>query len=831
MPCNWPNWSLPKREWACRRRLMHGHRPEAGYIGAMNRNQRGVRRPVQAAVALVLGLASHAALALDLGDIRVLSRPGQPLLAEIPVVSDRPGELDGAQVGLAPLETFARVGLAVPDTLVAGLRFDMVTGVDGQPVIRVTSAEPVTVPAVGFLVEMQWGQGRLVREYSALVDRPQTAQSVAQSVEAPAALTAGTIVRDPAEPDVSGEDARSDASPADPAAAVAVDGKGNDPVRPEPATPPQMAGADGGEARQVPLHAAEAAAQPSAEQTLVVQPGQTLSAIAARIASRQGVSQQQAMVALLEANPQAFSAGSMHLLRAGARLQIPDAAQMASISQQAARTEVSRQHGQWAENKGRLSRDTAAAKPPSAGSTVQEGKAAATGGARLRIETAPDDKATATQSGIQPDGQGDRLVAEQLRQAQEDLAVRDAEIAELRERVAELEKLKEQQQDLIALKDNEMAAVQQQLAQRPDGAPVTAPSGWLWGGGLLMALAGAAWWWRRRRKAAAPVRTLALHGGLAADLEPGLSSATEVPTADAFLDALRKAREEEELKAQAAAEEEAAQLQTAADRPDSDEAATSNGTPEPVAETLLPEPEPEPEPELAVEPVLDPAREPEPEPEPEPQQVVAPVTPAVVDEDQLEAMVAGAVSAVRFESVPVTEAVADADIPAGPAVEAVSVVEAAQADVPSGQEVQAGDEAAIAPADAGVDPDRGLGGAAEQVEEQGDVPADADADASPAPVAEVIVADDVPAVAGVPAAAVEEAIIDIPADAPAEASGLDSTSSSLPLRRGSQERLELALAYLDLGDPTTARTLLEEVLTLGDPAATAKAQSLLDRMD
>ncbi|MDA4569709.1 hypothetical protein, partial [Escherichia coli] len=59
---------------------------------------------------------------------------------------------------------------------------------------------------------------------------------------------------------------------------------------------------------------------------------------------------------------------------------------------------------------------------------------------------------------------------EQLRQAKEDIATRDAEIGDLKQRVAELEKLKEQQQSLIAMKDNDLAAAQQRLAQAP-GAP------------------------------------------------------------------------------------------------------------------------------------------------------------------------------------------------------------------------------------------------------------------------------------------------------------------------------------------------------------------------
>jgi Tfp pilus assembly protein FimV len=144
----------------------------------MNKRAQGARRPLQGAIALVLALGSNAAMALGLGDIRVLSQPGQPLLAEIPVVSADPGELEAAKVALASPATFARVGLERPSGLISALQFDFAQDAQGRAVIRVRSATPVDVPVVSFLIEVDWGRGRLVREYSALVDRPHTAAAI-----------------------------------------------------------------------------------------------------------------------------------------------------------------------------------------------------------------------------------------------------------------------------------------------------------------------------------------------------------------------------------------------------------------------------------------------------------------------------------------------------------------------------------------------------------------------------------------------------------------------------------------------------------------------------
>ncbi|WP_425527467.1 type IV pilus assembly protein FimV, partial [Xanthomonas perforans] len=83
----------------------------------------GAMRPIQGIGALLLMACSGAAMALGLGDIRVLSKPGQPLVAEIPVISNEPGELDNARVALASATTFARVGLERPQGLVSNLQF------------------------------------------------------------------------------------------------------------------------------------------------------------------------------------------------------------------------------------------------------------------------------------------------------------------------------------------------------------------------------------------------------------------------------------------------------------------------------------------------------------------------------------------------------------------------------------------------------------------------------------------------------------------------------------------------------------------------------------
>ncbi|HEY4555848.1 MAG TPA: hypothetical protein VIG68_05365, partial [Lysobacter sp.] len=119
---------------------------------------------LQLALSAVLTLATGTAAALGLGQIEVRSRAGQPLLAEIPVISNEPGELEALEARLASPETFARIGLRPPQGAAAELQFSIGQDRAGRPVIRVTTLDPVNEPLLTFLIEVDWGQGRLVRE-------------------------------------------------------------------------------------------------------------------------------------------------------------------------------------------------------------------------------------------------------------------------------------------------------------------------------------------------------------------------------------------------------------------------------------------------------------------------------------------------------------------------------------------------------------------------------------------------------------------------------------------------------------------------------------------
>lgn len=438
-------------------------------------------RPLLRSVGLLaLALASGSAHALGLGQIQVKSGLGEPLLAEIPVISSDPSELVDLDAGLASPETFTRIGLEPPVGIVADLRFTVGSDAQGRPVIRITTTQPVTQPLLDFLVQVEWGQGRLVREYSATVGGPgSVAAQPAAPVQAPIVEAAPVVERPvaaaPAPP-------VPPASPARPATQTPRPA----PPRPTAATP-----------------SPQPAAQPSSPDAYRVRPGDTASRIAARIAP-EGVTPDQTIVGLLRENPAAFIGGDPNQLRSGSILRVPSSAELQAVEAREASELVRSYARQW-----RQARTQPQAAPWAAPASAA-GRATAAAEPAGRLEIVPPGAGRkargGTQSGIEAGGEGEML-RQELVQTKESLAARDAEVQELKSRVAELEKLQNDQQKLIAMQNAQLHAAQQRQAATPavPAKPVPADSAsplpWIAGGAVvLLGLLAVAWSRRRSRR-------------------------------------------------------------------------------------------------------------------------------------------------------------------------------------------------------------------------------------------------------------------------------------------------------------------------------------------
>jgi len=127
-------------------------------------------RKLATAAAVSLVLSSGGARALGLGDIEMRSALNQPMNAEIRLTSVQPGEASGMIVKLASPDAFTRAGIERTGAL-TDLRFS-VDETAGAPVIKISSSRPVVEPFLNFLVEVDWPTGRMVREYTVLLDPP-----------------------------------------------------------------------------------------------------------------------------------------------------------------------------------------------------------------------------------------------------------------------------------------------------------------------------------------------------------------------------------------------------------------------------------------------------------------------------------------------------------------------------------------------------------------------------------------------------------------------------------------------------------------------------------
>lgn len=502
-------------------------------------------RTLRTAVAAALLLAAGNAWALGLGQIQVKSKRNQPLLAEIPIVSTTPGELAALRARLASPDTFRRVGLAPPTGIASDLQFSLGSDSKGRPVIRVTTLRPVEQAELNFLIEVDWGAGRLVREYSALVDAPNTAgAALPPDVQAPQTPTPAVVQRPVPMPV-----ATAPAVAPPPAKPVAPPAPAPAPAPAEPATPSiAVAPLTATRPAYVPAPAPAASADPG--EYGPVKRGESLSKIASGLGLRREFSLDQTMLALLQANPDAFLGDDVNRLRSGAVLRVPSRDDVARIAPEEAAQVVRQQMRQWRQSRRAVRQPDAApavaraaaplAKPAAtkpasapaaasapAKSTASPTAAATPKGARLQIvPPSGPGKATGNKSGTSAGGEGSMLQQE-LRQRDEDIAAKSAEIGELKERLAALEKLKEDQQKLISLKDSELAAAQARLAEANRGAAaVPAPAAaakaatqaapapeaggssmpWIWGGLGVVVLALGAWLLAGRRRPAPPVR-------------------------------------------------------------------------------------------------------------------------------------------------------------------------------------------------------------------------------------------------------------------------------------------------------------------------------------
>ncbi len=356
---------------------------------------------------LALIVTSQWAMALGLGEIKLNSALNEPLDAEIRLLNV--GDLGATEIlaGLASEEDFNRAGVERAFHLV-DMRFKVDVSNSAAPVIRITSRKPIREPYLDFLLDVQWSSGRLLREYTVLLDLPvyATDKPVGKSLAA-AQSASRQPTRQP-----SNDRTTTAVSSASPNVNISGDYQ--------------------------------------------VQSGDTLWQIANR--ARPGnATVQQAVIAIHRLNPEAFIDGNINLLRKGAVLRMPDGSEFGATDHRQAVQIVAAQTREW--------RDSGPQLDASSRSGVS-GVRAASGDGRLRLSALGTADEEASDSAAAVGGESSLVGAGSVEALQNEVAIAQEEADKMRRENSELKarlaNLEEQLKldRLVEIGDDELRAAQ-----------------------------------------------------------------------------------------------------------------------------------------------------------------------------------------------------------------------------------------------------------------------------------------------------------------------------------------------------------------------------------
>jgi len=381
-----------------------------------------------AVIATILWFAiTSRAFALGLGEIEVQSNLNDPFQAVISLTSATDNEIEELKVSIASQQSFQQAGIPRP-LILSSFRFKAERTSAGKPVIRISTRDPIHEPFLEFLIEAIWAKGHMVRQYTVLIDPPYTMPATP-----PAPRTAVTRAAAAPEPE--------------PAPAPAIS---------TPAPAP------------VPVQAAPAATTPAADNYGPIRRNETLWTIAKKLRPDSGISMEQMMLALQRANPDAFINNNINNLKAGAVLAVPDREEILSMGASDAARETGRQFSEWESARTAAKTETAKQEGTTASATVVTET-------RLQLVAPEADAVEAASAAagtpgddMQPAEAGSNDLEQQQAMATAEDEASRAQSGELQARVTELEDQVTDMQRLLELKDAQLASMQNRQAGTAD---------------------------------------------------------------------------------------------------------------------------------------------------------------------------------------------------------------------------------------------------------------------------------------------------------------------------------------------------------------------------
>ena len=467
--------------------------------------------------------------ALGFGGIKLKSSLNEKLNAEVSLLSATANDVQSLTIKLATEEAFLRSGID-RTALLNKLKFKIKQNNDGEYYIHVTTSESVREPFMNFLLEMNWKNGRMLREYTMLIDPPGRAP---KQIAEPAPVIAETISPEPEvefeEPVAEVEEPTPFVEPVaviettpevdvEPFAAIEEEPVAiieEEPVEEEPvvaveeesvveeeplaevaeqaAVEEAFAGDDIWPRIPLAAYGADDTAAPEEEPMVtevaaedgelgdldygITKANDNLWNIAEKL--RQGddsVSVYQVMMALLKNNPDAFIDNNVHRLKVGHVLRIDDPTVLTSISRKEAANSFIEQTDSWNNYRQQVAA-AAGVQPIMAGGAMAESEAAPAETTGELTLSSPDGKSLTAGGGSNEETLSNDLATmqEQLRQAKSDSGTMRTRNVELNNKLQSLEDELNRLQRSLSVKDDELAALQQQLSSLNQQPAVEAP--------------------------------------------------------------------------------------------------------------------------------------------------------------------------------------------------------------------------------------------------------------------------------------------------------------------------------------------------------------------
>jgi pilus assembly protein FimV len=372
---------------------------------------------VTAALGALLSMVHVDANALALGRITALSALGEPLVANIEVPDINAEEAVSLKATLASPDAFKAAGMEYNPAL-ANAQITLNKRANGSSYLLIRSDKVVTDPFLNLVVNANWSNGRIVRNYTLLLDPPAPKQS--EAVTAPiAALPTPATAPSPV--------------PAPAAAVVAA-------PTPAPAVVSAPVAAPAAAPVAMPKAAAQRAAVSNTGEQVKVAAGDTAGKIAANNLPA-NVSLDQMLVALLRGNPQAFIGNNINRLKAGAVLDLPTEAEAAAVSAGEARRNLVAQSKDFNNFRRKLAENAPALASKST-DRVASGKIEAKVEDKKAATMAPD-KLTLSKGGLKADDKAAASSKENLEKIAKDRQAKDdaARTAELAKNIKDLNKI------------------------------------------------------------------------------------------------------------------------------------------------------------------------------------------------------------------------------------------------------------------------------------------------------------------------------------------------------------------------------------------------------